>query len=352
MGELCCILRKSLNERENGMQSSSISGPIIDIHRHIAPPHLMTKLASMPREMFIEKLPVQNDITRFQNPVVSDSDVQVQAQDAAGITKGVLSYPFTLADLNPHVGSIARDIATLVNDDLAAFVFKHPSKLDFLATVHPFDPGFAEEVDRSLMQLGAKGLTLTTSYAGRWLDDSTLEPFWEHVQQRDVTVFLHPPITPVWLPLNDRYPLQEMLYRPFDVMTTITRMIFSGLFDRYPHLKIVLPFAGAGIMNLLGRLDTSYRGGVKDGATCQHLPSMYMGTNVYAELGLTFSPTTIQQAIQVFGSDHMLFGTDYPAGPLEEQLTIVKQLDLNPTQMEQLLWKNCNELFHLDVQPC
>ncbi len=337
------------------MQSSSMSGSIIDIHRHIAPPHLMNKLASIPREKFIEKLPVQKDPTLSQNPIVSDSDVQVQAQDQAGITKGVLSYPFALADLNPHAGSIARDIATLVNDDLATFVSKHPGKLDFLATVHPFESGFVEEVDRSLTQLGAKGLTLTTSYAGRWLDDPTLEPFWEHVQQRNVAVFLHPPITPVWLPLNDRYPLQETLYRPFDVMTTTTRMIFSGIFDRYPRLKIVLPFAGAGIMNLLGRLDRSYQSNfisssTEDTGRCQRPPSTYMRTNIYVELGLSFSPTTIQQAIKILGSDRVLFGTDYPAGPLEEQLTIVQQLDLNPTEMEQILWKNANDLFHLDVQ--
>lgn len=334
------------------MQSSSMPGPIIDIHRHIAPPHLMTKLASIPREMFIEQLPVQKDTTT--NPVVSNSDVQVQAQDQAGITKGVLSYPFTLADLNPHAGSTAHDIATLVNDDLATFVSKHPRKLDFLATVHPFEPGFAEEVDRSLTKLGAKGLTLTTSYAGRWLDDPTLEPFWEHVQQRNVAVFLHPPITPVWLPINDRYPLQEILYRPFDVMTTTTRMILSGIFDRYPQLKIVLPFAGAGIMDLLGRLDRSYQIGLTSSptegtGTCQRPPSTYMGTNVYVELGLSFSPTTIQQAIKLFGSDHVLFGTDYPAGPLEEQLTIVRQLNLNSTKMEQILWKNSQDLFHLNI---
>ncbi len=337
------------------MQSSSRSRPIIDIHRHIAPPHLMTKLASVPREMFIEKLPVQKDTTRFQNPVVSDSDVQVQAQDAAGVTKGVLSYPFTLADLNPHAGGIARNIAALINDDLATFVSKHPSKLDFLATVHPFEPGYTEEVERSLTQLNAKGLALTTSYAGRWLDDQILNSFWEYIQSRNVAVFLHPPITPTWLPLSDVYPMQEMLYRPFDVMTTITRMIFSGLFDRYPRLKIVLPFAGAGIMNLLGRLDRSYQIGftsssTEDTATCQRPPSTYMGTNIYVELGLSFSPTTIQQAIKVFGSDHVLFGTDYPAGPLEEQLTIVKQLDLSPIEIEQILWKNCDDLFHLDVQ--
>jgi predicted TIM-barrel fold metal-dependent hydrolase len=72
-------------------------------------------------------------------------------------------------------------------------------------------------------------------------------------------------------------------------------------------------------------------------------------TNLYVELGLAFSPTTMQQAIKLFGSDRVLFGTDYPAGPLEEQLTLVKQLDLNPIEMEQILWENSRTLFHMGV---
>ncbi|MBA2392509.1 MAG: amidohydrolase [Ktedonobacteraceae bacterium] len=342
------------------MQSFSASSPIIDIHRHVANPRFMTTLASFSRELFLEEPPapknVQEEIPRVQPSTFSDIDVQVQAQDQAGVAKGVLSNAFLLANLKPQVGKVAGEIAATVNDDLATVVSKHPSKLDFLATVHPFEPGCIEEADRSLTKLGAKGLTLCTSYAGRWLDDRTIDPFWEYVQSRDVAIFLHPPITPTWLPLSDTYPMQEMLYRPFDVMTTITRMIFSGVFDHYPRLKIVLPFAGAGIMNLLGRLDRSYRSGEtallpEDAGMCQHLPSTYMGRNVYVELGLSFSPTTIQQAIQVFGSDHVLFGTDYPVAPLEEQLMIVKQLELSSTEREQILWKNSTDLFRLNGQP-
>jgi hypothetical protein len=100
------------------------------------------------------------------------------------------------------------------------------------------------------------------------------------------------------------------------------------------------------------RLDRSYRIGFSssstgDAGTCQRLPSTYMGTNLYVELGLAFSPTTMQQAIKLFGSDRVLFGTDYPAGPLEEQLAIVKQLNLNQIELEQILWKNSRTLFYL-----
>ncbi len=336
------------------MQPFAVSSPIIDIHRHIAHPGLMKNLASLPRDVFVEHLSAQKEAVYNLPAESTDIDVQVQEQDRVGITKGVLSNAFPLADLKPDVGSVAQDIAKIVNDDLATVVSTYPDKLNFLATVHPFEPGFAQEIDRGLKSLGAKGLTLTSSYAGRWLDAPLLNPFWEYVQSRDVAVFLHPPITPTWLPFSDVYPLQEMVYRPFDVMTTMTRMIFSGLFDRYPHLKIVLPFGGAGIMNLLGRLDYSYRSIVtssssKEAAICQRPPSSYMKTNMYVEVGMSFSPTTIQQAIQVFGSDRVLFGTDYPIAPIEEQLMLVKQLNLNPTEQEQILWKNSRDLFHLDV---
>ena len=65
---------------------------------------------------------------------------------------------------------------------------------------------------------------------------------------------------------------------------------------------------------------------------------------------MAFSPSTIEQAVKVFGSDHVLFGTDYPAAQsIEEQITIVQQLDLSPTEMEQIFGKNSNELLHLDV---
>jgi predicted TIM-barrel fold metal-dependent hydrolase len=335
------------------MHSSVTPDLIIDIHRHIAHPRLITNLASFPRELFLDEFQAQSNAASLPPPALSDIDVQLREQDRVGITRGVLNHPFPLADLKPQAGGVAHEMAAVINNDLAMVVAKHPDKLDFLASVHPFEPGFAQETDRSLTELGAKGLALTTSYAGRWLDDRALDPFWEYVQQRDVVLFLHPPLNPIWLPPNDRYPLQEMIYRPFDEVTSVTRMIFSGVFDRYPRLKVVLTFAGAGIMNLFGRLDYAYQVGSPTAAEgmCRRQPSSYIQTNLYVELGMAFSPTTVQQAINLFGSDRVLFGTDYPVGEIEEQLAIVKGLDLNPGVMEQLLWKNSQALFHLDIAP-
>jgi predicted TIM-barrel fold metal-dependent hydrolase len=341
------------------MPSSSSAEIIIDIHRHLVSPNLLANLATLPNDVFLRENPgkkrsPQKDAPTIQTSAFNDIDVQVHEQDQAGVTKGLLGNGSLLADIRHDVGSVAQDVAKIVNDDLAAAVSTHPSKLDFLATVHPFEPGFTKEIDRSLTKLGAKGLTLTSSYAGRWLDAPTLEPFWEYVQSRDVTIFLHPSINPTWLPNNDSYRVQEMMYRPFDVVTTVIRMVCSGVFDRYPQLKIVIPFTGAGIMDLLGRLDYFHQKDLisapgKDAVTCQRPPSSYIGTNVYTEIGMSFSPIATQKAVQVFGSDHVLFGTDTPVAPTGEQLTIVKQLNLSPSEREQILWKNSNELFHLNI---
>ena len=342
------------------MPSTSVSEIIVDVHRHLVSPGLLTSLASIPGNVFLRENPGQKNPQKnapsIQTSAFNDIDIQVQEQDRVGVTKGLLGNGSLLADVKQNVGSIAQDIAKIVNNDLAEAVSKHPGKLDFLATVHPFEPGFAEEMERSLTSLGARGLTLTSSYAGRWLDDPALDTFWEQVQSCDTTIFLHPSISPTWLPDNDSYRMQEMVYRPFDVVTTVTRMICSGLFDRYPRLNVVIPFTGAGLMDLLGRLDYFQQKGLitapgKNAETCHRLPSSYLETNVYTELGVTFSPTTVQQAIQVFGSDHVLFGTDTPVAPTGEQLTIVKQLNLSPSMQEQILWKNSNELFHLDLHP-
>lgn len=341
------------------MPSTAVAEMIVDIHRHLVTPRLLTNLASLPDGVFVRENPgqkrnPQQDVPSIQTSAFNDIEVQVQEQDHVGVTKGLLGNGSLLADIRPDVGSVAQEVARIVNDDLAEAVSTHPDKLDFLATVHPFEPGFAQELERSLTKLGAKGLTLTSSYAGRWLDDPTLAPFWEEVQAHDAAIFLHPTIGPAWLPGNDRYRVQEMIYRPFDVVTTVTRMVCSGLFDRFPQIEMVIPFTGAGVMDLLGRLDYFHRHGLltapgKSAVTCQRLPSSYIGTNLYTELGMTFSPTATRQAIEVFGSDHVLFGTDRPVAPTGEQLAIVRQLSLSPSVREQILWKNSAELFHLDI---
>ncbi len=151
------------------------------------------------------------------------------------------------------------------------------------------------------------------------------------------------------------YKLEEIVGRPFDTTMTITRMIYSGIFDRYPGLQVVLPHMGGGLPNIIGRLDFGYRLGYEglpsgEEAVCERKPSEYLRTNLYADT-MGFSAAGIRQCIELFGVDRVLFGSDYPPVPIspKEHIDIVRSLGLAGEDEERILWKNANNLFHLGV---
>jgi len=147
------------------------------------------------------------------------------------------------------------------------------------------------------------------------------------------------------------YKLEEMVGRPFDTTMTVARMIYSGVFDRHPWLKIVLPHMGGLLPMIDGRLDFGFRLGYKglpkeQSAVCQRRPSEYFQTNLYMDT-MGFSPKGVKHVIDLLGSDRALFGSDYAAVPIhpKEHVEMIRGLGLNPEDEEKLMWKNAARLF-------
>jgi hypothetical protein len=91
---------------------------------------------------------------------------------------------------------------------------------------------------------------------GQFLDTEAAFPFWEWAQDREVPIFIHPPRVPIGHDQQmDQYKLDELVGRPFDTAMALARMILSGLFDRYPRLKIAVAHMGGGLLPVMGRLD-------------------------------------------------------------------------------------------------
>lgn len=198
-------------------------------------------------------------------------------------------------------------------------------------------------------------ISITSSWAGEFLDSARLNPFWEYASAQDAAIFIHPPLLPIGSQQMNRYKLEEVVGRPFDTTMTIARMIYAGVFDRYPRLKVVLAHMGGGLPSVLGRLDFGYRLGYEglpegQAAICERKPSEYLRTNLYVDT-MGFSPTGVQQAIELFGVDRVLLGSDYPAVPIspKEHIDLVKSLGLSQEDEAKILWKTANELFRLEV---
>ncbi len=168
-------------------------------------------------------------------------------------------------------------------------------------------------------------------------------------------VFLHPPRVPIGHAQQmDQFKLDELIGRPFDTAMTLARMILSGLFDRYPRLKIVVAHMGGGLLPCMGRLDFGWRLGCEgmpedSVIRCKKLPSEYLRLLHVDTMG--FWAPHVREAVEVFGADRVMFGTDYGPVPLDprEHVDIVNTLGIAPADKEKILWRNAAAFFNLEV---
>jgi len=332
--------------------------PVIDIHTHCSP-----RVAGDPFGVaaVMRGTPVgRNAVTNFRSlPAVSyhdmyDFDLQQEVCARAGITGRIISIPFAAEGMSWASRSPAIDIVRSVNDQIAEIVGRSPKNWG-LGTLNPLDAGQVAEGERCLGPLGFKGLLICTSWHGRFLDGEDAFAFWEWAQDRQVPVFLHPPRVPIGHDRQmDQYKLDELVGRPFDTAMALARLILAGVFDRFPRLKIVVAHMGGGLLPVMGRLDFGWRlgcEGMPERAIirCKERPSSYLARLRVDTMG--FWPPHVREAIEVFGADRVMFGTDYGPVPIDpkEHIDIVEELALSGPDKEKIFWRNAAEFFNLDV---
>ena len=356
---------RALDSSGAGALSPGVApSPIIDIHRHCMPGPSSTLEGLVQSAVHMRLGFDENDahpsatlegISSVIYRDMRDIDLQVQKQDEAGVTKGLLSFSMMLEISCEALWLPSSQVARRLNDATAALVARYPTQLDFMVMVNPFEESSVEECERCLRDHGAKGINIGTSWEGRFLDSPEIDPFWEYAQDRGAPIFLHPPMVPIGHEQMNLYKLEEVVGRPFDTTMTVSRMIYSGVFDRYPGLRIVLPHMGGGLLNVIGRLDFGHRLGYEglpegQAAVCERKPSEYLRTNLYVDT-MGFSAAGIRHCIEVFGADRVLFGTDYGPVPISpsEHIDLVKSLGLSPEDEAKIFWKNASDLFGLAV---
>jgi aminocarboxymuconate-semialdehyde decarboxylase len=333
--------------------------PIIDIHTHCAPP--LPKGDPFGVAEAMRGVPAgHNIITNYRGlPAVSYREMHdfALAQDVsvkAGVTGRIMSTPFPAETMAAVPKSPALDICKAVNDGIADITARAPGNWG-LGTLNPLDKSHIAEGERCLSSLKFKGLLITTSWHGRFIDGEDSFAFWEWAQDRQVPIFIHPPRVPIGHEQQmNQFKLDELVGRPFDTAMALARMILSGLFDRYPRLKIVVAHMGGGLLPCMGRLDFGYRlgcEGMPEGTAirCQRLPSEYLKLLHVDTMG--FWAPHVREAVEVFGTDRVMFGTYYGPVPLspKEHIDIVNELAISAADKENILWRNAVRFFNLEI---
>lgn len=334
---------------------SSQSIPVIDVHAHCMP--LLPFPVRKAMEFFMARhgslrSTTHKGITSVIYPELTDLDLQIPVLEEAGVSKSILSFSMELELICEKSAVLPRGpVMKMFNDAMAETVALHPDRLDFMAAVDPFHRGAVRECRRAIEDLGARGISIGSSFMGRFPDSKKTEALWEFAADKKAPVFIHPPFAPMGRKQAACYRLEEALARPFDTTLSIARLIYSGVFDRHPDLSVIVIHGGSALLGLLDRLDFTQRlgyEGLPEGqeAVCRRKPSDYVRTNLYADT-MGFSAAKLGLCLEVFGTDRVVFGSDYAAVNISprEQLDIIKGLELDEEDLEKVLWKNASGLF-------
>jgi predicted TIM-barrel fold metal-dependent hydrolase len=170
-------------------------------------------------------------------------DQQLADMDRRGIRKVMLS----ISSPGVHFGDdrAAGDLARAVNDDAARMARRHPERLGFFAALPlPDVDGSIREARRALDALGARGVVMESNAHGQYLGDPALEQLWADLDERNAVVFLHPTSPIGWerTALGRPRPMLEFL---FDTTRTVVDLAFTGVLDRHPNLRVIVPHSGA-----------------------------------------------------------------------------------------------------------
>lgn len=229
--------------------------------------------------------------------------------DAARIDVQALSVvPFTFAyHLPPEVGLA---FARIQNEEIASIARSHPERFVGLATLPLQTPrAAADELRRSVVDLGLRGAALATNVAGRNLDWPELDPVWAAAQELGAFLFVHPERVAAADRLADYY-LINLLGNPLDTSIAIASLVFGGVLERFPRLTLCFAHGGGFIPYQRGRLQHGWQVRPEPRATIRGRPEealqrLYYDTILHSDAALAY-------LVGSAGSDHVLLGSDYP----------------------------------------
>jgi predicted TIM-barrel fold metal-dependent hydrolase len=288
---------------------------------------------------------------------------RIRLMDAAGIDVQVLSH------VQPGVQVLADDQAELsvavcreVNDWLAEAIAAHPARFAgfaMLPTQSPADA--ADELARTVVDLGFKGALINGHTNGRYLDDPSFEVLLGQAESLGAPIYIHPTDPP--------QPVTHVYYAPFDSAlvptwgwpvetgTHLLRLICAGVFDRHPNLKIIVGHMGELLPFCFTRLNVGLTmagwlsATASDTAPMRHNVGYYLRENVFITSSGVFDVPVFDCARAMLGLDNLMFSVDYPFQDNFAAMEFLQRCDLSSEDKERFAHGSADELLRLDDQP-
>jgi len=333
----------------------------IDIFNHIWPKPFFDRL--------VKELGTMSDMTKRSGdvPMMTDLDRRFEVMDMFGD-----DYQQVLSLASPPLEKFAGpqgalELSQIGSDSMAELCRKHPERFPaFIGTAPMNNPdALIEECRRAIEDLGAAGMQIFTNTSGKPVDLPEYAPFFEYMAKAGKPIWLHPAraqnFSDYESESRSEYEIWWTLGWPYESSAAMARMVFSGMFDKYPGLKVITHHAGGMIPYFEGRVGpgwdqmgkrTSDRDltGVLKALKRPHLDYF---KEFYADTASFGSRKAIEHAIEFFGEDRVVFASDAPFDPeggpmyIRETLRILDALDVTEEVRHKLYHGNAEKLLGL-----
>jgi uncharacterized protein len=331
----------------------------IDVFAHIHPPEygrrVRAGLAHRPDSPLLEEW----ELMVAEDPALIDLDARWHSMDRFEGYRQVLvpgAPPIEALGGPAEVGELAREL----NDELAELVARYPERFVGFAAALPMgddiEPAVAE-VDRAVRGLGALGVQLYTNVRGTPLDRPEFEPVLDRVETLGAAVWLHPYRSTQWsdYPYGgeevSHYNIYWTFGWPYETATAMARLVYSGAMERHSGLKVITHHGGGLIPHLAGRLREAPWG--EDAEAIRGLPRLPIEyfRRFYADTAMMGASHAVRCAIDFFGIEHVLFGSDFGFGNdyLARTLIDITELGLDEADSQLLYEGNARRLLGLGV---
>ena len=283
-------------------------------------------------------------------PKLTDLETRLADMDRDGIDIQVISpYPGHFVYAAPP--EVARDSCHMVNDHIAGMVEKHPDRLMGMGTVPLQDCSMAiAELDRTVNELGFRGVELCTNVKGVDLTRAGLEKFFARVEELGVLIFMHPSGTSFVGRMSDHY-FPNTLGHPLESALAVGHLVFDGYLERFPELKICIAHGGGYVPGYWGRFDHAYAHREDCRVNIKKPPSEYL-KKLYFDT-IVFDPRELAHLIDIWGADHIMLGTDYPFDMAEpDPVGLLERVkDISERDMALVAGGNAERLLGLPPKP-
>jgi aminocarboxymuconate-semialdehyde decarboxylase len=291
---------------------------VVDFHAHILEPHVVK--ASAGRTVVTgfgaiaepPRTPGSRRDIWFKQ--MMDPEAHLEGLAKMGVDVSVISSSTVIQNTAWADASTGLELDRRCNDMIADWVRRYPDRFVGTFTMPLKDPYLSlQEMERAVKQLGLRIANLPANVEGVYLGEPRFRPFWEAVNDLGVIAFIHP--DGVLDPWFQKYSLWNSVGQPIEEAKVMSSLIYEGVLESFPDLKIVMAHGGGYMPHYHGRLDRNVKNRPDTMANISHEPSWYLKRFYYDTC--IYDPVTLDALIERVGPDRILMGSDFPVGEVD-----------------------------------